>query len=73
MRITSASPQAAKLSLHFFLGNLKNQSCFTYTRDLIKDTPLIERYEGEEKREKVQHPVGIEPGTSRTIIRCATP
>ena len=44
---------------NFFLGKLKNQQGCTSTRDLIKDAPLIERKEREEK--KAQLPSNPEP------------
>ena len=55
-----ASPQAAKLSIHFFPGK-------SVVRDLIKDTPLIDREKNTEKEreeKKALHPAGFEPTTS---------
>ena len=46
VRIKLASPQAAKLIVHFFQGN---QQCCTSMWDLIMDTPLID---GERDTEK---------------------
>ena len=56
VRIKLALPQAALLSFPFSL-KVENQWCCTSTRDLIKDTPLIERMQREE-REKSQAPSG---------------
>ena len=50
VRIRRAWPQAAQLSVHFFLGNLKNQQCCTSLRDLIMDAPMVERQERKERR-----------------------
>ena len=41
-------------------------------RDLIKDAPLIDRDRKEKRRKKAQLPVGIELGTSRFVVQCAT-
>ena len=58
-RFKLVSPQAAQLCILY-----ENHSCCTSTRDLIKNTLLIE-YRREEK--KAQLPAGIEPETSRSI------
>ena len=42
----------------------ENQQCFTSSRDVIKKTLLRDR-----KRRKKQHLAGIEPTTSRVLLR----
>ena len=62
--IKLASPQAAQRSKHFFQ---ENQLCCTSVRDLLKDTPMIEREtetETEREEKKAQHLAGFEPTTS---------
>ena len=64
-----ASPQAAKLSIHFFPGK-------SVVRDLIKDTPLIDREKNTEKEieeKKALHPAGFEPTISLSRGLCSTP
>ena len=65
--IKLALPQAALLSFSFSL-KVENQLCCTSTRDLIKDAPLIERFE-REKREKSRAPSGSRNRTRDISIR----
>ena len=49
--------------------------CCTSVRDLIKDTPLIDRErdtEKEREENKAQHPAGFEPMTALSRGMCST-
>ena len=55
-------PQAAQISIQFLN---ENQWCCTSLRDLFKNTLLRDR----KRRKKAQQLAGIEPKTSRVLLR----
>ena len=71
MRTKLALSPAAQLSIHFCQ---ENQLCCISERDLIEDTPLIERerYRGKREEKKAQHPTEYEPTTSLAQCVCST-
>ena len=73
VRYNLASPQAPLLSKNNFH---ENQYCCTSMRDLIKDTPLIDRAIDPEREREAQHQAGFDPPDisvkKRVLYRCAT-